>query len=212
MRTSVNIQGGFLEVSGIENSMCVRRLRLSEVIAMRLHRLTFLLVLIVLTRLSVSGQSNSNSPLKLSTRNPDGWFTLRVPKIMGKVERPADVDGGFYIADAFEIHYDYWTYENTPNWLRGSYAKSVILACPEKSRRTRTLRTRIDGKRAIIQRCSETDERKGFRHIYYVTFPKLRVFNGEYFTDGMFNFTVEYRSQRYLPVAEDIVQSLDFQK
>lgn len=131
---------------------------------------------------------------------------------MGKVERHADVDGGFYVSDALDIDYDYWTYGNTPSWLRGQYAVPAVLACPEKSRRTRTVRTKIDGKRAIIQRCSVTDERKGFRYVYYVTFPKLKVYNGQYFDYGMFNFTVEYKSPRYLSVAEQIVRSIDFEK
>jgi hypothetical protein len=148
----------------------------------------------------------------LSRRNPDGWFSVIVPKVMGKVERHADVDGGFYISDALEINYDYWTYENTPNWLRGQYAVSVMPACPKKSRHTHTLRTMIDGKRAIIQRCSETDERKGFRYVYYVTFPRVKVFNGQYFDYGMFNLTVEYRNPRHAPVAERIVRSIDFEK
>ena len=74
------------------------------------------------------------------------------------------------------------------------------------------MRTKIDGKRAIIQRCSDTDERKGFRYIYYVTFPKLKVYNGQYFSYGMFNFTVAYRNPRYSSVAERIVRSIDFEK
>ena len=157
------------------------------------------------------GQKNSPGSLELVRKNPDGWFTLRIPRAMGTVERHADVDGGFYVSDILEIDYDYWTDENTPNWLRGEYATSLLLACSANSKNTRTLRTRIDGKRAVIQRCSETDERKGFRYIYYVTFPKLRVFDGEKFHYGMFNFTVEYRSHHYLSMAKRIVRSLDFE-
>lgn len=179
---------------------------------MKSNKLIIFLCLVVsaVANVSVLGQSNFN--LKLSQRNPDNWFSLRVPKIMGKVERKADVDGGFYIADALEIDYNYWMFENTPNWLRGQYATSLILACPKKDKNTRTLRTRIDGKKAIIQQCSQTDERKGFRYIYYVTFPKVKVFNGEFFDYGMFNFTVEYKNKRYLPVAERIVRSINFRK
>lgn len=179
------------------------------------HRTTTLLlclVILISVRISISGQSTPHSSLKLNRRNPDGWFSLLVPKRMGKVERFADVDGGFYKADGLEIHYDYWTYENTPNWLRGNYAKSLILACPEKRKHTRTLQTRIDGKRAIIQRCSEKDERKGFRYIYYVTFPKQKVFNGEDFHHGMFNLRVEYKNRRQQSIAEEIVRSIDFEK
>ena len=131
---------------------------------------------------------------------------------MGKVDRPADVDGGFYVSDILEIHYDYWTYENTPNWLRGQYAVPAVLACPRKGRNTRTVRTKIDGKKAVIQTCPITDERKGFRYIYHVAFPKLKVYNGQYFDYGMFNFTVEYRDPRYTAVAERIIRSIDFDK
>ncbi len=167
------------------------------------------LFLLMLTSISVLGQS------KLSRRNPDGWFSLRIQTLMGKVERHADVDGGFYIINVLEIDYDYWTYENTPNFLRNaqnSYPKPPLLACSAKSRQTRTLRTIIDGKRAIIQRCSETDARKGFRYIYYVTFLKLKIYNGGEFQNGMFNLTITYKSRRYLSVAEQIIRSIDFDR
>jgi hypothetical protein len=179
---------------------------------MKLHKLTIFVCLIILIIGNIPVFGQSNFILKLSRRNPDNWFSLHIPKIMGKAERKADVDGGFYISDSLEIDYDYWTFENTPNWLRGRYATSLILACPRKSKNTYTLRTKIDGKRAIIQRCSETDERKGFRYIYYVTFPKVKVFNGEYFDYGMFNFTIEYKDKHYLQIVEQIVRSMNFEK
>ncbi len=177
---------------------------------MKLNKLTIFLCLIILAvaNFGILGQSNFN--LKLGKRNPDGWFTLLVPKIMGKVERPADVDGGFYIDDALEISYDFWTFEGTPNWLRGQYATSLLLACPKKSKKTRTWRTRIDGKHAVIQQCSATNERKGFHYVYYVTFPKIKVFNGEKFDYGMFNFTIEYKNKQYLHIAKQIANSLNF--
>ena len=195
----------------------VRRLRMLLVVPMKFYRVTPLLKLIVLLSAGISGlgQTTTNSPLKLSRRNPDGWFSLRIPKVMGKVIRHADVDGGGYVADALSINYDYWTYENTPNFLRdaaGHYQKPPMLACPKRGRQTRTRRAVIDGKRAIIQRCPQTNERKAFRYIYYVTFPRLKVFNGEEFRYGMFNFAVEYSDKRYLPVAEEIVRSIDFEK
>lgn len=93
-----------------------------------------------------------------------------------------------------------------------SFVTTLLLACSDKSKHTRTLRTWIDGNRSVIQQCSETDERKGFRYIYYVTFPRLRVFDGEKFRHGMFNFTVEYKSRRYSSVARRIVRSLNFEK
>jgi hypothetical protein len=183
---------------------------------MKLHRITFLVCLIVLLESSsVFGQSTSNSHLVLTRRTPDGWFSLQIPKLMGGVERHADVDGGFYISDVLEIDYDYWTYENTPNFLRnatGTCPKPPMLACQTKSRQIRTLRTVIDGKRAIIQRCSETDARRRFRYIYYVTFPKLKVYDGEGFRYGMFNLTITYKNRRYSSVADRIVRSINFER
>ena len=179
---------------------------------MRLLTIMRPLFFIALIWASALGQATSQRPLGLSRRNPDGWFTLGLPKLIGNVERHADVDGGFYVSDHLEIDYDYWTHANTPNWLRGKYATSLLLACSGKSKNTRTLRTTIDGNRAIIQQCSQTDQRKGFRYVYYVTFPKLRVFDGEGFHCGMFNLTVEYRNQRYLSIARRIVRSLDFER
>ena len=178
---------------------------------MRRHRISSL-SLIVLMWASALGQATAPDSLELRRRNPDGWFSVRLPKVIAKVERKADVDGGFYVSDFLGIDYDYWTYENTPNWLRGKYATSLLLACSDKSKHTRILRTWIDGNRAVIQQCSETDERKGFRYIYYVTFPKLRVFDGESFRHGTFNFTVEYKSRRHSSVAKRIVRSLSFEK
>jgi len=179
---------------------------------MKSKRITRCLCLSLLIWTTALGQSVSPDSLKFSRRNPDGWFTLRLPSAIGQIERYADVDGGFYLSDSLEIGYDYWTYPNTPNWLRGKYAKSLMLACSASSKNTRTRRTMIDGKSAVIQQCSEEDAGKGLRHIYYVTFPKLKVFNGEKFYWGMFSFTVEYRDRRYSSLAQQIVRSLDFEK
>jgi hypothetical protein len=167
--------------------------------------------LIVLIWSGALGQSTSPASLELSRRNPDGWFTVSLPGVLGTVEQHADVDGGFYDSDILGIDYDYWTYANTPNWLRGKYATSLLLACSGKSQHIRTLRTWIDGNRAVVQQCSERDERKGFRFIYYVTFPKLRMFDGERHRYGMLNFTVEYKLRRYSNLANRIVRSLDFE-
>jgi hypothetical protein len=181
---------------------------------MNLHSATRLTSLIILMWVSVTalGQSTAPGSLELVRQNPDGWFTLKLPKFIGKVERFADVDGGFYESDIVGINYDYWTFQNTPNWLRGRYATSLLLACSAKGKGTRTKRAWIDGHRAVIQQCSDTDERKGFRYIYYVTFPKLKVFDGEKFRYGMFNFTIEYKDQRYSTIAGRMVRTLDFER
>jgi hypothetical protein len=75
------------------------------------------------------GSSTSQSSVELSRRNPDDWFTLALPGVIGKVERYADVDGGFYVSDNLKVGFDYWTYAGTPNWLRGKY---LLLACSGK--------------------------------------------------------------------------------
>src|SRR6185369_3794657 len=139
-------------------------------------------------------------------------FSLLVPKVMGKVERHADVEGGFYMTERLNISYDYWSYAGTPNWLQGEFSKPIYLNCSKESKNTRTWQTRIYGNRATLQQCSETDKREGFHYIYYVTFPKIKVFNGEYFEFGMFSLTVEYKNKFDLPVAAKIIHSLNFKK
>ena len=145
--------------------------------------------------------------------SPDGWFTLLIPSSMGEVERFADVDGGFYRSANLEIKYSYWSFENTPNFLRdinGRYSSRQLLACSRRAQHIRTISTWIDGRRAIIQRCSERDERRGYPYIYYVTFPRMSVHNGQEMRSGVFNLTITYRDRRYLPVAARVARSLDF--
>lgn len=171
----------------------------------------FLSVILLSLQLGTFAQSNSAASPELIRQNPHSWFALQLPSDIRRLEGPVDVDGGRYQSDALEIHFDYWTYQNTPNWLRGKYATSLLLACSGKNGRAHTRRTWIDGKRAVVQQCSATDERKGFRYIYYVTFPKVKVFDGEKLRYGMFNFTVEYKHRRYSGLAKRIVRSLDFE-
>ena len=171
----------------------------------------FLFVVLMSPNLCSLAQSNSDASLELIRHNPHGWFALRLPRDIRRLDGPEDVDGGRYESEALEIHFDYWTYQNTPNWLRGRYATSLLLACSGKNERTHSRRTWIDGNRAVVQQCSATDERKGFRYIYYVTFPKVRIFDGEKPRYGMFNFIVEYKRRRYSSLAKRIVRSLDFE-
>lgn len=182
--------------------------------SMNAHSTTRLASVIILISVSVSAlaQSGGISSIELVRKSPDGWFTLRLPKFIVNVERFADVDGGFYESELLGIRYDYWTFRNTPNWLRGRYASPLILACSAKRKGTRTQRLRIDGYRAVVQQCSGTDERKGFRYIYYVTFPKLKVFDGEKFRYGMFSFTIEYKDQRYSTIAKRMIRTLVFER
>ena len=172
----------------------------------------FLFVVLMSPEVITFAQSQSDSSRKLIRQKPHGWFTVRLPSDIRRLEGPVDVDGGRYESDVLKINFDYWTYQNTPNWLRGNFAKSLLLACSGKNRHAHTWRTWIDGKRAVVQRCSEMDEAKDLRHIYYVTFPKMRVFDGENFRYGMFNLTVEYKLRHYSPIARQIVRSLDFER
>ena len=151
--------------------------------------------------------------LKLKRQNPHGWFTLLVPTIMRPPATRADIDGGFYSTDEMEIDYEYWTYENTPNFLRdsaGNYRKGPMLDCGETARHTRTWRTRIDGKRAIVQECSQLESQDEVRDIYYVTIPRLKVSNGHEMRNGMFNMTIKCKAERHREVARRIIRSLDF--
>jgi hypothetical protein len=170
-----------------------------------------LFVLLISLDGATFGQSKFHASHDMIRQNPHGWFAVRLPADIRRLDGPIDVDGGRYESGVLEINFDYWTYQNTPNWLRGNYATHLLLACP-KSKSTRTDRTWIDGYRAVIQRCHVTDERKGRRNLYYVTFPKLKVFDGEKFHNGMFNLRIEYRDQAYTPVAAQIVRSFDFER
>ena len=73
---------------------------------MRCHRISCL-ALIVLISSGALGQSTSPASLELSRRNPDGWFTVSLPKLLTGVERRADVDGRFYASDILGIDYEY---------------------------------------------------------------------------------------------------------
>jgi hypothetical protein len=151
--------------------------------------------------------------LRLKRESPDGWFSLLVPTAMGDVMRHADVDGGFYLADDLEITYDYWTYGNTPNFLRdanGNYSKRPLFPCSKKAKDTLRSRTRIGGRRALIQSCFDMNQQRGLHYVYHVTFLNLKVDNGQDMENGMFNLTINYKDLRYRRVAERIVRSLDF--
>ena len=86
-----------------------------------------------------------------------------------------------------------------------------MLACSSKARRTRSSWARIDGSKALIQTCSDSDEWRGSFNVYHISFPRLKVYDGAGMRDGMFNLTIRYKYRRDLPAAERIVRSLDFQ-
>ena len=179
---------------------------------MRLHSIIRPLLLIALTWASALGQSTSQRSLELSREILMAGLPWTSQEFIGNVERHVDVDGGVYVSDTLEVNYDYWTHANTPNALHGNYAVSLCSHAQRKAKTLGPFRVRLNGNRAVIQRCSLTDERKGYRYIYYVTFPKLRVFDGEGFHYGMFNLRVKYRNPRHLSVARQIVRSLDFER
>lgn len=171
----------------------------------------FFLVVLMSPDAGTIAQSQSDGSRKLVRQSPHRWFTVRLPSDTRRLDGPVDVDGGRYESEILKVDFTYWTYQNTPNWLRGNFATSLLLAC-SKNRNAHTWRTWIDGKRAVVQRCSEIDEAQGLRHIYYVTFPKMRIFDGEEFRYGMFNLTVEYKLRQYSSIAKQIVRSLDFER
>jgi len=148
----------------------------------------------------------------LSKRNPDGWFTILIPRSsLGKPQRFADVDGGFYDASDLRITFSYWTYKNTPNFIRNSGTASpqeLVIVC-SKSRQTRISRTRIASRQAIVQRCPETGA-SNFRFLYYVNFPKLDVFDGELLGPGTFTLAINYSNRNYLSLASRIARSISF--
>ena len=152
----------------------------------------------------------ANDGLVLRHRNLDGWFNLLVPTNMTNLERFADVDGGFYRTDRLKINYDYWTFPNTPNFLREGNLHTPILACDSTTTNNRTWRANINGHRAVLQRCSI--EKDGYRYLEYVTFPRVKVFDGESFHYGMFNISVAYENYGDAMAAARIVRSVRFTK
>lgn len=151
--------------------------------------------------------------LKLRRVNPDGWFSLIVPKDARVVERHASVDGGFFITNKIEIDFDYWWYENTPNYYRnvlGNYNKKPILIC-EGKRKTKTWKDEINGKSVTIQTCFDN---KTSEFIYHAAFPKIKVnqMGMRELKYGMFNLTITYKDKEYLQTAKKIVNSLRFTK
>lgn len=158
---------------------------------------------------SLSVKHAETRNFKLKRVNPDGWFELFIPLMMSNAGRKADVDGGFFLSDIFEIGWDYWTYAGTPNFLRdssGNYSKHLRLSCPKRP----ILRSRIGGNRAIIQKCFDKNALNGFRFTYYVTFPKLKVHDGQEIRYGVFNLSISYKNSRYLQTARQVVHSLNF--
>lgn len=151
--------------------------------------------------------------VKLKRGDPDGWFGLLLPTRAGEVKRYADVDGGSYQIDELEISYDYWTYENTPNFLRntkGHYSRGPIRACSGNAKHTRNSWTRVAGRRALLQSCSRADERRGFHYVYHLSFPGVGVYDGEKMRSGVFNLTITYKDERYRSLARRIARSINF--
>lgn len=189
---------------------------------MRVHLAVALVILLLTLLISMAlserasagslGEFNQTN-LSLKRENPDGWFSLLIPTTTGKMMRHADVDGGFYLTDKLEINFDYWTYKNTPNFMRdsnGDYAKGPLSACSSRAQHTRSSWTRIDGKKAFIQTCFDGKAQRGPHYVYYVTLPGLRIYDGEALRNGVFNLTVTYTDWRDQPLAERIVYSLNF--
>jgi hypothetical protein len=175
----------------------------------------FLCLVILLVDISIPVNAQTIGKSSFSRRNPDGWFSVDVPKLMGKVQRHADVDGGFYTSNEFEISYDYWAYKNTPHFLRDvsdRYSVKPLLLCTSKMTHIHTIHALISGKAAIIQQCVDKTDRTGLHNLYYVTFSRLRVYDGERFQNGMFSLTISYRDPKKRSLAIRVVRSIRFHR
>ena len=153
--------------------------------------------------------------LKLIRRHLDGQFSIEVPKIFQKPERPADVDGGYFYDNRLNINYNYWTYPDTPNFLRdrnGHYSKKPNLGCSENGVISLTATIILSGRRAYVQECRFQDPSDGFRYLYYVTFPKTEVNDCCGWGVGVFNIGVSYNDPKLRRVTKRIVESLRFDK
>jgi hypothetical protein len=142
--------------------------------------------------------------------NPDGWFSLLVPNTMPAASRFADVDGGSYINKDIEINFNYWAFENKPNYLRN--AKDGDDSSVYQSKPWHCLKDEkvgIDKKKARIRICTD-DAVKGLRYVYMASFPRLKVYNGQEMMNGTFSLTITYKDARYSRMAEYIVKSINF--
>ncbi len=179
----------------------------------RQSSLVVAVVLFAWSSILTFGQAKKSVNPRLGRMNPDRWFSFLIPKSMGNPRRFADVDGGFYDAPDLRITFSYWTHKGTPNFIRNSGISSpqeLVLVC-SKSRQTRIFRTRIASRKAIVQRCPESGA-SNFRYLYYVNFPKLDVFDGDFFGAGTFTLTVNYNNKHYLNLASRIANSMRFKR
>jgi hypothetical protein len=171
------------------------------------------LITIVLIAAFCCGALPLSAQTELRRRNPDGWFTLLVPKSFGHVEKHADVAGGFYPAHDPNVSWDYWTYEGTPNFLRdvgNRFSKRPILACTSAELHIRTTHLIVDNKKAILQECTVGKRKAAAQYLVYLTFPKIGVLDSGSSEDGMFSITVKYKKTSDRMTARRIVLSLKF--
>jgi len=132
------------------------------------------LFLLLLVFVAVNSEAQQQSSNKLHRVNPEGWFTLLVPNWAKNVQPHADVDGGSYNSKNFDISWDYWTYNGTPNFMRdsgGRYRKSPVLACPNRN----SARVAVDGFKGFLQKCKTNVRGRGLRYVSYITFPHIMV-------------------------------------
>ncbi|TCV95972.1 hypothetical protein EC912_102320 [Luteibacter rhizovicinus] len=169
-------------------------------------------------------------PGRLTTRNPDGWFTLSIPAALAKVHRHADVDGGFFDGDdtgaRIFVSWTYWTYEATPNAQRdgnGNYPRNAPSMCKEKSQSKHIV---VDGHPAIVEQCKLSASipayrQQNYRYRYAVGFSELSVAQdvdttseppatGAKRGSGVFTIYVDYRNQGDEALAKRIATSLRF--
>lgn len=155
------------------------------------------------------------SKWKLIRRHLDGQFSIEIPQKFREPDRPADVDGGFFLDDTMSINYNYWKFANTPFCMRdslGRYSKRPNLVCSRYGIGTRTFRTVLNNRAAFIQECRFEDPSDNFSYLYYATFPHTMVRDDDVWGKGVFNIEISYNDPKLREVAERIIKSLRFDR
>jgi hypothetical protein len=150
---------------------------------------------------------------KLVRRHLDELFSIDVPTKFRKPDDHADVDGGFFMDDSININYDYWLYQDTPNFMRdsnGKYSKKPDLPCLQHGRDVRTSRIIVNGRLGYVQRCQFPNDQ--LHCFYYLTIPRAKVRDGNIWGTGVFSLSVSFNDRKLMPVARRIINSLRFER
>jgi hypothetical protein len=150
---------------------------------------------------------------RLVRRHLDKLFSIDVPIKFRKPDDHADVDGGFFMDDSININYDYWLYQDTPNFMRdinGKYSKKPDLRCIQHGRDVRTSRIILQGRLAYVQQCRLPSEH--LHYVIYLTMPKAKVRDVDEWGNGVFNLDVSFNDRKLFPIAKRIIYSLRFER